>query len=363
MPTKILAIGDPHFKVNNREDMAIFTQECYRVIKERQPDITVLMGDILDRHENIHVLPLMDANKFLIQLAKLTKTFALIGNHDRINNSTFLTDEHPFTALKYIPNLIIVDNVVKDSEWLFVPYVPPGRFHEALGNVRETLAGVTAVFAHQEFKGCKYKNIVSTTGDVWPENFPLVVSGHIHQYGQPQENIIYVGTPLQHSFGDEDDCSVSLFTFTDDAEGDGEVEEERIYLNIPKKRIVRIEHDQVKEFLSSPQTFNGSTKLVVNGPHDKLQALSKSGILNGKPENTKIHLVATPSDSADSTGAGAASAPEKNETGATSFKETLFRMVDSDPESKILQETLHTVLGITPKPVASVPRKKKIIFA
>jgi len=351
--TKILCIGDPHFKVSNRAEMRAFVQECITTIEKQKPEFVVVMGDVLDRHENIHVHALMDACQFLLQLAKTTKTYVLIGNHDRPNNSNYLTDEHPFTALKEIENIIIVDHVVRDGEWCFVPYVPPGRFHEALGDlVKEDL---TCIFAHQEFKGSNYKNIVSTVGDVWPEDFPLVISGHIHTYQWPQDNIAYVGAPMQHNFGDPDDCSISLFTFTEDS-----IDEERIYLNIPKKRVVKLAHDQVKEWLSSDQNFKGHTKLVISGPHDQLQALSKSGVLKGAPENTKISLAADPVDTDLGT-----MLPEKNDSEAPSYREVIHHLINQDPDAQKLNFALNEILGVSsqpePKPAMKV-KKKKIVF-
>ena len=354
MPTKIFTIGDPHFKVSNRTEMGIFTERCIEAIKERAPDFIVVMGDVLDRHENIHVHALMDANEFLIALSRITKTYVLIGNHDRPNNSNYLTDEHPFTSLKEFPNLTIVDNVVREGEWLFVPYVPPGRFHEAIDGIPVT--ELTAIFAHQEFKGCSYKNIVSTSGDVWPNSYPTVISGHIHQYQQPQDNIIYVGTPLQHNFGDADDCTVSFFEF--DA---NEMSEERIYLDVPKKIVVKLPHDQVKEWLSSDQatTPNVAIKLVVTGPNDKLQALSKSGVLKGASVNTKISLVSDHSDID-------APDPLGEPAGETvNFRQILMQFIHDDAESSKLEATLNNILGIPfSRGDAGQPiKKKKIVFA
>lgn len=356
MTTKILCIGDPHFKVSNRGEMRAFVTESIGAIKKHAPDFVVVMGDVLDRHENIHVHALMDACQFLIDLSRLVKTYVLIGNHDRPNNSNFLTDEHPFTALKEYPNIVIVDTVVKEGEWCFVPYVPPGRFHEALetgGVTRDTITEYTCIFAHQEFKGSSYKNIVSTIGDVWPEDFPLVISGHIHTYQWPQDNIVYVGAPMQHNFGDPDDCSISLFTFSDES-----IDEERIYLNIPKKRVVRIQHDQVKEWLSKDDNFNGNTKLVITGPHDQLQLLSKSGVLKGAPENTKISLAADPIDTS------VEQLPERDNSETISFKQVVYSLIEAESDSAQLQSTLNNILGIT-EPAKSAPitvKKKKIVF-
>lgn len=354
--TKIYTIGDPHFKVSNRQDMKIFTDVCIDSINEKNPDFIVVMGDILDRHENIHVHALMDATNFLKRLGKITKTFVLIGNHDRPNNSNFLTDEHPFTALKDIDNIIIVDNVVVHGEFMFVPYVPPGRFHEAIDGYN--LTDFTAIFAHQEFRGANYKCIVSSIGDVWDENMPLVISGHIHEYQQIQDNIIYVGTPIQHNFGDKDDCSVSYFEFST-----GEFTEERIYLDVPKKRIIKLDYEEVEQFLSKDNSFNGKTKLVVSGPHEKLQTLSKSGVLKGIPENMKVSLVTNNPIVDDEL-------PIMNNDEQVNYRTVLWKLIEEQEDAEQLSVVLHEILGnkIAKKPQIInnekkvLPKKKKIVF-
>ena len=102
-------------------------------VRERKPDMIVVLGDVLDRHETIHVSPLTRATKFLCQLMEIGRTFVLIGNHDLKNNQQFLSNEHPFDSLKYWgPNMTVIDTttsiMINGHIFTFVPYVPPGRF-------------------------------------------------------------------------------------------------------------------------------------------------------------------------------------------------------------------------------------------
>ncbi len=53
-----------------------------------------------------------------------------------------------------------------------VPYVPPGRFVEALNIIdNEWWKNVNCIFAHQEFYGCKMGAIESIEGDKWDHSF------------------------------------------------------------------------------------------------------------------------------------------------------------------------------------------------
>ena len=131
-----LAIGDPHFKINNVRTSEEMTKRVIKVAQERRPDFITVLGDVLDRHETIHVEPLVRATQFLLELEKIAPTYVIIGNHDRPNNSDFLSHWHPFAAISQWKNTKIVDKVVIDTikgcTFIWVPYVPNGRFIEAL---------------------------------------------------------------------------------------------------------------------------------------------------------------------------------------------------------------------------------------
>jgi len=212
---KILLIGDPHFKVSNPLESSQFHDQVLKNIKnlEKQIDFIVILGDILDTHEKIHMQPFCRAINFLKMVATFKRTFVLIGNHDRINNNVFMTEEHPFSSLKESDeNIIIVDKTYFEGGFCFVPYVPNGRFLEAIGDNFEK---TDCFFAHQEFLGCKMGGIISETGDSWEEDYPPVFSGHIHDHQTPQRNIVYTGTPFQHSYGDDENKGIFLLNFVD----------------------------------------------------------------------------------------------------------------------------------------------------
>lgn len=270
---RCLTIGDPHFKSSNVPESKEMIQKICNKIKELDPDFVVCLGDILHTHEKIHIEPLCLATSFLLKMAELKPTYLIIGNHDRPNNSDFLTDKHAFNGLKGHNNLYIVDtteeHVIQNHRFIFVPYVYPGRFMEALNKLENPLTNVTSIFAHQEFLNAKMGAICSKSGDPWSLSNPLVISGHVHEYDHLQKNIIYTGTPMQHSFGEREDKTISYFTFNEDSSW----KEERIDLGLIKRKIIRIKVSDFKDNWQPPTNY--LLKLIFYGNTAELKAIMK----------------------------------------------------------------------------------------
>jgi DNA repair exonuclease SbcCD nuclease subunit len=256
----VLLIGDPHFKTNNKEETDLFCQETYKYLENNDsPDKIIVLGDVLDTHEKINIRPMIRATTFLLKLTKYCKDiFVLVGNHDRPDNSVFLGPEHSLFTLKFT-GINIVDNVEIFDDLVFVPYVEPGRFLEALAtkNISEKdlqSGKYKAIFAHQEFKGAQMGGIVSLMGDEWKKEWTPVYSGHIHDF-QIMDNVTYVGTPYQTGYSDNSDKGLYLL----DTEKNSL---EKIKLNIIPKMI---RHVKIEEILELKFDENIKTKLVIEG--------------------------------------------------------------------------------------------------
>lgn len=223
---RCLTIGDPHIKVGNERETTIMFASFIALAREMKPDIIVVMGDVLDTHDHISLKAFCRAIPFLKTLSEIAPLYTLIGNHDRPNNSDFMSDNHPFAALSEWKNTVVVNvttyATINGIPMVFVPYVYPGRFIEAMEHKSARVIGgdliprwreAAVIFAHQEFRGAKMGIIRSVVGDEWSLSHPQVISGHIHEYQILQKNIIYVGTPIQHGFGEGTDKTVSFFVF------------------------------------------------------------------------------------------------------------------------------------------------------
>lgn len=287
--TKIFVIGDPHFKINNIEETNEMSKKILSLLDQLSPDAVVCLGDVLDRHETIHVGPLLRSIDFFEKIASKYKLYILIGNHDRPSNQVYLTEEHPFTALKQWKNTTIVDKVLSDTidskPFLFVPYVPPGRFMEAIqSHLGESpnLSQFSCIFAHQEFYGAKMGIVESKVGDVWDSNHPLVVSGHIHDFDILAPNIIYTGTPIQHGFGDREDKMVFLFSFDENG-----FKYDKYDLGLPKKKIIKISFSEIQ--LLKKLDTNTYYKIIISGTPEELKTIKLGPFLQSLPRSKIVY--------------------------------------------------------------------------
>jgi DNA repair exonuclease SbcCD nuclease subunit len=257
---KFLFIGDVHVKTDNSEEIDILLLEIQRISKEFLFDYIVVGGDVMHYHERLFTQCLNKSIGFLKKLTDIAYTYVLVGNHDYINNSEFLSQNHWMNSIKNWKNLKIVDEVIEEKEFILCPYVYPGRFIEALETKTKDWIDKRIIFAHQEFKGCKMGAIISVDGDSWQDNYPYVISGHIHDNQKVGENIYYPGSPLQHAFGDSETrvlCHISL--------GDSKDKPEiiDIDLNVPKKRIVKANLSNIKDIIKNTKNTKNTEQVKI----------------------------------------------------------------------------------------------------
>lgn len=327
---KIICIGDPHFKDNNKIETDLMLSQVRELIVREQPDFVVILGDLLHRFEKLDMQPLKRATEFLQMIKAVSPhMFVIIGNHDRPNNNDFLTDNHAFAGLNEWSKTTVVDVVKTHSfvgrdglnyKFVFVPYVHAGRLQEALAtkDLKAPYADISVFFAHQEFKGAKMNAITSNEGDVWDRNWPLCVSGHIHDFDELQLNLFYPGTPIQHGFADTKDKTISilhldsLLPLHPHVEVKAEVKEkkqekdgvlklvrhQRVSLKIPRKFVLNMSPEELTKFVLPPDTH---VKIKVNSSKaafDEVMKFDNVIRLCNTPTVKIVHVDTTPFRSA-----------------------------------------------------------------
>lgn len=292
---KVLCIGDPHFHTNNIGHLDEFIKKV--TIQAKQADIVIIMGDLLHTHEKVHTIALNYANKFIDSLRQVCHTYVLVGNHDMISQTQFLSENHWMNALKSKDYVTIVDKVHKiihkGLEFVLCPYVPPGRLKEALNTIGDDWQDCTTIFLHQEMKGCKMGAIISEDGDQWDENMPLIVSGHIHDRQWVGSNVYYTGSSMQHAFGESHDKTVSMIKYTGGCDGSGDncgghgpegcetrrlkkhYEIEEINLHLPIKKTLYVETSELDTYEIKMED-RVQYRLVIKGNENEFKSFRKT---------------------------------------------------------------------------------------
>jgi DNA repair exonuclease SbcCD nuclease subunit len=319
---KIIAIGDQHFKTDNIPEIDIFVEKIENIIIDKKPDFVVLLGDLLHTHEKLHTVPYNKALNFINIIRKHSLVFVLVGNHDYQNNSQFLTTNHWLNALKEWDNVLIVDKFIKHKsskdEFIFLPYVQPNRFEEALNSGNESWTDASIIFCHQEFYGCSMGGFLSVEGDKWDLTFPQVISGHIHQKQKLQENIYYTGSSMEVAYG-ENDSNIVVYIECDDKK----FTIDEIDLHLQKKKIIYKTMDEIETF-DIPQTED-KLKISISGEYEDFKIFKKSKKYTELLEN-EIKVVFK---------------PKRNEI---KLKNETFNQIRENESLNDFQNILHTII-------------------
>lgn len=280
----ILAIGDPHFKTDNINESKKFIKELDYFIDHYEFKINyiVVLGDILHTHEKLHTHALNIAVDFFTLLTDKVKQniidhiYILIGNHDATNNTIFLNQNHWMNILKKWDYLTIVDYpLIIDNQFILCPYVPDGKFIDALKLVFEDKWKTKKlIFAHQTFNNAKMGAIVAKGVDEWEEHFPLCISGHIHDKQKIKNNLFYTGSSMQHGFGDNDDKSLALIKIIDYI-----IIVEDLFLNLPKKKIIYTDIENIEKSIEKIQqnkNENISYKIVIKDNEEEYKSFKQT---------------------------------------------------------------------------------------
>lgn len=261
---KVLFVGDVHVKFSNMADV----DKLIDAIGNVEADIAVLAGDVLDTHERIHTQLMNKAIDLIEAMSRKMFTYVLVGNHDYIDNSQYCSTNHWMNGLKRFQSgsFAIVDTpTMVGDDIVMVPYVPPGRFVEALDQHVPQWRKSKCIFAHQEFRGCRMGAIVSEEGDEWSVDLPQVISGHVHDTQRHQTNVYYPGSSLNHSYSN-DSNGVCVFTIHDD----GSMDELTVPLRLEKKRIAYMSVAEMHP------PFDPSVKYSLEGTIPEIAAFKKS---------------------------------------------------------------------------------------
>jgi DNA repair exonuclease SbcCD nuclease subunit len=274
--TRNLIIGDIHLNKKLITRSAALLDALLAVIEKYKPDRIIQLGDVFHNHSVVHVEFLRLYYEFLTSIEQ--PFIQLVGNHDMANSVTLFPENHALVPFKSIKNVIVVDKPVVLQSELFMPYVPNGRFLE---NIPGNIADYSRIYCHQEFKGA----VMADVGDELPTI--ETISGHIHNACQLGK-CWYVGTPIQHDFGDDENKAVYI------VQQDGtRLLKNKIAISMPKYRTIPI--DVGSQDIPAIETTDDFLRYEIKGTAEDLYAFKKTPSFklleaNGKIKSVVVHI-------------------------------------------------------------------------
>lgn len=338
---KCLVIGDPHFRRNYILDGEEFASKSVSKARELNPDFIVVMGDTLDTFETVHVPTHRIAVKWLDELSEIAHVYLLIGNHDYINASQFLSDMHIFTPLKKWKNLTVVDKPIyreyREKSFVFCPYVEKGRLIEALDTLlseeEQMWEMADCVFCHQEIRGCQMGGKLSSDGDEWSEEYPPLICGHIHN-SQIFGNVYMPGSAYQHSYGDTPNKKLWLVDFESDTDIGFDIQEVDLGMRI--KKTVRMNIEDVKNF-NPKLARKHDVRLTLKGTSEQFRVFRDGETYRSLRSNgvkfSYVKLASEPEEESSS----------KKTRGETTYMSVLKKVVES--KNRNIQKIYRDVVG------------------
>lgn len=191
MSDNYTVIGDPHLKNKNLDFGAKLFQQV-----ETLGNTAIWLGDLQDTKEVVRSKVLNSYYRYF-KSSKLHH-IVLVGNHDWHNLECL---EHSLETLGALPNVTIVDSPMIIDDMVFLPYV---HDQAQLKQHLKTFAGAKTLWCHVDISGFDYGNGHLCEGGLGLDDFKSfgrVISGHFHKH-QIQDNLVYLGSPFSHSFGE-----------------------------------------------------------------------------------------------------------------------------------------------------------------
>lgn len=231
---RLLLYGDLHaanlYSFNVKRQKHQFTEysrvdELYstlawvaKVTRENNVMMTINMGDTFHQALRFYVERYNTVVKAVnsINQCSLSKSGVILeGNHDRSD------DVSAVDTFENVQGTVLVKKSIKvkfvseiNSHLIFVPYIrDPEKTREAFQSLHEKYKNSKTdvyVFCHLDIKEA-YEGLISSTYQLGQFNtykdlglsiYKAVFSGHIHFKKQINDNFYYVGSALNHNFGD-----------------------------------------------------------------------------------------------------------------------------------------------------------------
>jgi DNA repair exonuclease SbcCD nuclease subunit len=199
----LLLAGDLQMKRENLPECASLFEQVESLAKEKNVNTVVWLGDMLDRRGLVEA-ECLNALFNYFSSSQLNHNI-IVGNHDLLSIHSTQSALEP---LKALPNVNIYDKPGQIGNVLILPYSRnPKNFLDAIELWVSRLPKDPILLCHQGIKeftiGSGYtEDEAVNVSDL--EAFKLVVAGHYHT-PMNKANVVYLGSPFSHSFGESNE--------------------------------------------------------------------------------------------------------------------------------------------------------------
>ncbi len=213
----ILLIGDMHINARNssvqvmENHIKFWENTIFPLIKNNKIKDIIQTGDLLDvrKFSNHYILHTWKRRVFDVLESLKVNFHVIVGNHDMyfkhdvdVNSINVLFKEYKNIKLYSKVSSVTIDN----KDFIMVPWICDTN-REEVYNYLESADKSSTVVGHFELLGFDVmKNNPADIGD-YPDflrKFSKVISGHYHTQSK-LDNIHYIGTPAELTWGDYDD--------------------------------------------------------------------------------------------------------------------------------------------------------------
>ncbi len=219
--SKFLLFSDihvhPHKQKNERlNDCLKALDWCFQVADNRNVDAVLFGGDLLHERQKLDSFTYVEVFKILNKWKnKKRPVYLLVGNHDMwFANAWTISSIYPYSAIE---NYFVIDKTqsinIAGVDWHFIPYTHNPL--EELEILPKSSIPKSYLLAHLAIDGAKL-NSAGSISDVAIEHdgdmvkvdahlfkkYKRAFFGHYHGSQKLAENVEYIGSPLQLSFGE-----------------------------------------------------------------------------------------------------------------------------------------------------------------
>eukprot|EP00026_Physarum_polycephalum_P000730 Phypoly_transcript_00731.p1 GENE.Phypoly_transcript_00731~~Phypoly_transcript_00731.p1 ORF type:complete len:1306 (+),score=375.13 Phypoly_transcript_00731:96-4013(+) len=248
--------GDIHFDDRTLPRVIKTAEWIAQTFKDQGVTQIICMGDVLNTREMVSVQSLSAATRFFDQLSLIAPVHVILGNHDMNLKHSGKLSSLDVLDMRDLRQRITLHRSISslDIEGIPCAMIPYQENASVIlewieENKKENLKNRVA-FAHLSLEGAiqRYqrdnktintKNFHADQPHATPSHaspthpppssrakaittitprsmqaFKRVFSGHFHHHHSPAENFVYVGAPMQHTYGDAGDDARGVVLYT-----------------------------------------------------------------------------------------------------------------------------------------------------